>query len=277
MTLSYLTPKSFLEDTEAFLLEREVENNLILGLCNGFKSIDQEQEGCVFISVKEDGEIKAASIKTAAKAIVAGDAKEPKHMQGLAEYYRDKNIPIKGVFGEPEQTDAFSAYYGKDPIVEMTLIVHQLKTVNKIPLSPGKFEIASIEDADEIAIRSMVFEEDKNPSIRKTINQLINITERKIKDGDIFKWTDQGEMVSIAAINRRTMNVGIVGMVHTPEAYRGKGYASSIVRTLSEYILQNGFTYCGLFTDKANPTSNHIYKNIGYEPLGEFVDIGYQD
>jgi predicted GNAT family acetyltransferase len=277
MTLSYLTPKSFLEDTEAFLLKREIENNLILGLCKGFKKMDQEQEGCVFISLKEEGDIKAASIKTAAKAIVAGNANESKYMQGLAEYFCKENIGIKGVFGEPEQTEAFSRFYGKKPIVEMTLIVHQLKSVNKIPLSPGKFEIASIEDANEIASRSMVFEEDKNPALRKTKEQLLKITERKITDGDIFKWTDQGDMVSIAAINRRTKNVGIIGLVHTPEEKRGRGYASSIVRTLSEYILENGYTYCGLFTDKANPTSNHIYKNIGYEPLGEFVDIGYQD
>jgi uncharacterized protein len=83
-------------------------------------------------------------------------------------------------------------------------------------------------------------------------------------------------MVAVAAINRKTKNAGIIGLVYTPIEYRRKGYATSHVRKLSEYILQKGFTYCGLFTDKANPTSNHIYKKIGYEPITEFVDIGYR-
>jgi uncharacterized protein len=71
-------------------------------------------------------------------------------------------------------------------------------------------------------------------------------------------------------------NAGIVGLVYTPEKYRRNGYATNHVQRLIEYILQKGFIYCGLFTDKANPISNHIYKKIGYEPITEYLDIGYK-
>ncbi len=29
-------------------------------------------------------------------------------------------------------------------------------------------------------------------------------------------------------------------------------------------------SFCFLFTDLANPTSNHIYQTIGYEPVRDF-------
>jgi predicted GNAT family acetyltransferase len=80
----------------------------------------------------------------------------------------------------------------------------------------------------------------------------------------------------MAAINRKTRNVGVIGHVYSPEEYRRKGYATAVVQKLSEYILQNGFRYCGLFTDKANPTSNHIYSKIGYEPSTQFTSLRFR-
>ena len=94
--------------------------------------------------------------------------------------------------------------------------------------------------------------------------------------GTIFKWIDNNEIVSIAAIVRKTKNAGIVGLVYTPGKFRGRGYATSCVQKISELILSNGYSYCGLFTDKSNPTSNYIYKKIGYLPTIEFSDIEYE-
>ena len=277
MIVEYRSPQLFLADTEQFLEKREIENNLILGLCNGFADKTKEQEGCVFISAFDGPAIKAASIKTAAKAIIACDMDEPGYTKELAAHYRKNKIDLKGVVGEEPYVNEFSHGYGKQPYVDMTLLVHRLTAVNKLPRAPGTFGKADIGDADLIATWSMTFEEEKNPAVRKNNEQLLKITQDKIAAGDVFKWTDQGNMVSVAAINRRTKNAGIVGLVYTPNEHRGKGYATSHVQTLSEYLLQKGVKYCGLFTDKANPTSNHIYKKIGYEPVAECMDIGYKD
>jgi hypothetical protein len=39
------------------------------------------------------------------------------------------------------------------------------------------------------------------------------------------------------------------------------------VAGVSQYLLDSGRKFCTLFTDLANPTSNHIYQVIGYEPV----------
>ena len=33
--------------------------------------------------------------------------------------------------------------------------------------------------------------------------------------------------------------------------------------------IASGRSFCVLFTDLANPTSNHIYQAIGYTPVGD--------
>jgi len=45
-----------------------------------------------------------------------------------------------------------------------------------------------------------------------------------------------------------------------------------VVAALSQHLLDEGFSFTSLFTDLANPTSNQIYMNIGYQPLaGQFL------
>ena len=56
---------------------------------------------------------------------------------------------------------------------------------------------------------------------------------------------------------------------------RGRGYASNAVADLSARLLDEGKQHCSLFTDKANPTSNRIYRAVGYVPICEFLDIRF--
>ena len=58
--------------------------------------------------------------------------------------------------------------------------------------------------------------------------------------------------------------------MYTPPEKRGSGYASACVAALSQQLLDEGFSFTSLFTDLANPTSNQIYMNIGYQPLADF-------
>lgn len=49
----------------------------------------------------------------------------------------------------------------------------------------------------------------------------------------------------------------------------GKGYASNMVAQVSKSILESGKEFCVLYADAANPTSNRIYQDIGYEIVAE--------
>ena len=58
-----------------------------------------------------------------------------------------------------------------------------------------------------------------------------------------------------------------IGPVYTPPDRRGRGYASNLVAEVSQRQIASDRSFCVLFTDLANPTSNHIYQAIGYTPV----------
>jgi hypothetical protein len=59
---------------------------------------------------KQINEGGAASIKTAAKAIIAGEVNMNIYIKELADYYLEKNIELKGVFGENIFVNEFSDF-----------------------------------------------------------------------------------------------------------------------------------------------------------------------
>jgi uncharacterized protein len=85
-----------------------------------------------------------------------------------------------------------------------------------------------------------------------------------------YIWEDAGEMVSLAGVNGPTPRGIRIGPVYTPPHLRGRGYASNLVAVVSQHQLDAGRSFCFLFTDLTNPTSNAIYQAIGYSPV---VDV----
>src|SRR5690606_29445470 len=84
---------------------------------------------------------------------------------------------------------------------------------------------------------------------------------RRLEDG-LYLWEVDGAPVSMAGRNRPTRHGITVSMVYTPPELRGHGYATTCVATLSQRLLDEGYSFCTLFTDLANPTSNRIYQRI---------------
>ena len=60
-----------------------------------------------------------------------------------------------------------------------------------------------------------------------------------------------------------------LGPVYTPPEARRHGYATALVAELSRRALAAGATKCMLYTDLANPTSNSIYRAVGYRRSGD--------
>ena len=67
-----------------------------------------------------------------------------------------------------------------------------------------------------------------------------------------------------------------LGPVYTPPERRRRGYATSLVAEVSARLLESGRRRCFLYTDLANPTSNAIYRRIGYEQVAESAEYGYE-
>ena len=85
----------------------------------------------------------------------------------------------------------------------------------------------------------------------------------------IVLWEVDGISVSMAGFAGPTPNGIRVAWVYTPPENRGKGFAGACVAALSQKLLDDGRKFCFLYTDLANPTSNHVYQKIGYESVAD--------
>lgn len=95
----------------------------------------------------------------------------------------------------------------------------------------------------------------------------------RIDSGVIWLWEDEtGEVVHLTGASPPANDVARVGPVYTPAALRGRGYASAAVAEVSRRYVEQGVRCC-LFTDQANPVSNHVYEAIGYRPVVDMVSL----
>lgn len=88
-------------------------------------------------------------------------------------------------------------------------------------------------------------------------------------------WEVDDQIVSMAGPNLPTAGVVRVGLVYTPPEHRRHGYAAACVAAVSQRALDGGAIACSLLTDQANPTSNGVYRRIGYYPVGDVQELTF--
>jgi predicted GNAT family acetyltransferase len=88
-------------------------------------------------------------------------------------------------------------------------------------------------------------------------------------------WEVGTETVSFSGFGGATPHGIRIGPVYTPPELRRRGYAGALVAQLTQHLLDSGREHCFLYTDLANPTSNHVYTEVGYELVCESVDYAF--
>jgi predicted GNAT family acetyltransferase len=83
-----------------------------------------------------------------------------------------------------------------------------------------------------------------------------------------------GELVSVAPRLPPAAGVSRIGPVYTPPAHRGHGYASAVTARAAFDILDSAAVPV-LYTDVSNPTSNKIYRAIGFRPVADRLSVSY--
>ena len=93
--------------------------------------------------------------------------------------------------------------------------------------------------------------------------------------GQLWLWDHNGEATSMAVGRDPVLGVIRVAGVYTPPAKRGHGYAAACVHALSKHLREQGHR-CILYTDLGNPTSNSIYRRIGYRAVAEALRYSFE-
>lgn len=96
---------------------------------------------------------------------------------------------------------------------------------------------------------------------------------RKLDEGVLRFWVDDEDRpLHLTGWNPPAYGVARVGPVFTPKEHRGRGLASAAVAEVSAELVADGNRVI-LFTDQANPTSNAIYRALGYEAVVDTIEL----
>lgn len=261
-------------------MQKESENNLIFGL-----SLRLKENPLLFITKpffavvqNDDGELPLSSLMTPPyPIIVQGDPQTGEAIDLLINHLLSNEILVSGVNGKAEISTAFAERWfhlaGKKYQLAVSLRLYELRNVLWPKMPEGNFRLADQKDVDVIAKYHFAFMRGVEPNMDHVFDK--QKISRMIDDETVYLWEVTHVPVSMAMISRPTGHGICISGVYTPPAERKRGYASACVAHLSHLMLNKGYQYTILFTDLANPTSNHIYQAVGYEPMCDFLRYSF--
>jgi RimJ/RimL family protein N-acetyltransferase len=142
---------------------------------------------------------------------------------------------------------------------------------------PGPQDALAALTAPEVPLAARWFDDftaEALPHVPRTpLEQLRRRLATGLDSGRLQLWHVDGEPVSMAMFRGPVHGTGRVGPVWTPPEHRRRGYAAAGTAACTQQLLDRGATTCMLYTDLANPTSNGVYTRLGYERVGDAVDL----
>ncbi len=274
----YVEVDDFLAAAGDFLVSREAEHNLLLGVCQNVRDTPEAFTAPPYFATVTDGDrVVAVALQTPPFQLVLSEIDDPAAISFLADDLVGRDLP--GAVGPVDHVRTFmEARAGRGgPTAHLTTSerIFRLTAVTPQPPVPGRSRVA--EPADRTLVASWLDGFMREALEEADPDDVEAMTDRWLarRGRTLHLWED-GEVVSLAGVGSLTPNGVRIGPVYTPPEARNRGYATALVATISQAQLDAGRRFCFLFTDLANPTSNHIYRTIGYEPVRD-VDMWRHD
>ncbi|MBD0421646.1 GNAT family N-acetyltransferase [Streptomyces sp. TRM S81-3] len=266
----------FLARTRDFLHSRPVLHTLPLTVTETLRTRGAHAYGAeapVFGRLERAGEVHAAFFRTPPRRLNLTPL-APEHADTLAARLAGLGHLLPGVGADHETATAFAEAWQRHTGATPTLVerkrLYRLGTLTPPePLPAGRGRIAGEQDREQLELwhREFAAAVGEAPSVDAG-----SWADTRIAHGRVTLWeTPDGTPVSMAGVTPMVAGQIRVTPVYTPAHRRGRGYAGAATAEVSRAALAAGATEVVLFTDVANPTSNGLYRRIGYLPVAGFA------
>jgi GNAT superfamily N-acetyltransferase len=256
-------PVDAYELAREFLLARPIEHNLLLTI------LQQSREfalGGRFWVVREGTEVVGFALES---PVGMGAVLAPMPADSCRLLAETIAEPLPRVLGEAGGAAAFAGRWSERRSISVREIegqrLYALTGLKAVANARGSLRPGEPADRDTLVEWFAAFVAEVGDFPRDVEAAVDLRLERK----QFWVW-DDGGVVSMASASEPQSGVSRVGPVYTPAARRGCGYATACVEHTSRVLTGRGLR-CVLYTDLANPTSNAIYRRIGYEAAAEIL------
>jgi predicted GNAT family acetyltransferase len=186
----------------------------------------------------------------------------------LAHEVADLGRAIPGVNGALESTAAFALAWeeitGRSSRVHTEMRMYRLFELAWPEAVRGEARSAESPDLDVVAEWLAAFHSEAQPDA--PVDDWSAMAHRRIEAREVHLWHLEGVPVALAAVSGAPAGVARIGPVYTPRVWRRNGFGATVTAVATAAALAAGAEHVVLYTDLANPTSNAIYKAIGYRP-----------
>ena len=266
-----------------YLAASEAEHCLQLGILNDLAARPDSDIAPPYLAcvADDDGAIVLVALRTPPHNLIlsasATGADLAAAIQTLLPDARAATDSLPGVIGPNEGSrrfaDAWGALTSATPRAGLRERIYRVRQVRWPQAVSGAMR--PIEEGDRDLLRAWLkaFMLEALGEDAHTVDGMIDGRMRGGSSG-MYLWEDD-KAVSLAGFGGPTPHGIRIGPVYTPPDARGHGYASALVAQMSLRLLDEGRDFCFLFTDVANRVSNHIYQEIGYEPVGDVSEYRF--
>ncbi len=262
------------------LAQHEAENNLILGVLANVLAGEYQDTDPYMAAIEEGREIHQVFLRTSPFPVLISyreSAPSPEvvklGIQGLQAAYGDE---IEGMTGDKQivshYVKAWSQITGREPALGTAMRIYKLEKVNPVGGVLGEMRPARWEERGLLLSWFRSFHREalgEEMELERGEKGMEHYLSGDPRDRGLMVWEVAGKPVSMAGYSGPTPHGIRVNAVYTPSELRRNGYASACVANLSQHLLDLGNRFCFLFTDLKNPTSNHIYQEIGYRAVSD--------
>jgi uncharacterized protein len=264
----------FWQTVQAYLLRHEAENNLLLGVLDTIlHNPERYPDPSYLVVVEKNSDIVAVAIRTPPHKLLLAKAEDISALKLIAQDFYKQQIVLPGFMGLIPEAENFGREWqnltSQGFQVTVAMRIHQLTAVQLKKSVLGSLRLATESDRSLLRPWILAFRAEIEASINEDVEKVID---SGLKLQEIYLWENaQGLPVAIAA-GRAASAVARIGLVYTPPTYRKQGYATATVAAVSQILLDRGYHSCFLLTDLANLTSNHIYREIGYQAVCDWQE-----
>lgn len=271
----YANPLAFANKVEELLYKNEDIYSLFIGILN------QIQEGryddYFLATLENEGEVAAACLMTPPHPLQLVVFQELPDLENeMARRLLTSGIVVDAVVGDQETAHRFAEAWIKRVGGEIRVLMHQglyrADSVNtRLEKSPGTWRVANKKDAPLLEEWILLFEQETGIAM-STPAEAARKIDSFIELKEVYVWEVGNEVVSCIKKSRPSKHGITVSFVFTPKKHRRKGYARTLVAEVTEELLGE-YDFVMLYTDLQNPTSNKIYKEIGFEQIATPVHL----
>lgn len=271
---------AFRERASPFLCRDEARHNLLLGILANLDSgpsVYSDAEPHLWIVARSSTTVGVA-VMTPPYNMVVSELADPDASTVLARSLADGHVAVPGVVASVPVAEQFVAAWqrhtGQTMACEVRQGIYSLSRVISPADVEGRPRQATKQDRNLLQDWIASFGEEIGDRFIRA--RSLRDVERRLADenGGYHLWETNGTPVSLVGFGSFTPNGARIGPVYTPPDHRGAGYGSALVAYASQQCLNAGRRFCFLYTDLANPTSNGIYRKVGYEMVCESEQWG---